>query len=136
MATRTVNDIAKAIHEMTKGKVGVELDAVSKNVVNFLARKRLLRKQKDILLRLEKITNEEEGIIEAGLTSASLLPEKEKKELATFLKKRYGREKVIFKEKIDERLIGGFKVEVNDEVVDVSIKNKIGKLQEYLTRAV
>jgi F-type H+-transporting ATPase subunit delta len=136
MATLTTNDIAQAIYSMTKGKVGAELDAISKNVVKFLARKRLLSKQKDILLRLRKIINEEEGILEARLTSARPLADKNKKELAEFLKKRYGKERVEFEERIDERLIGGFKVEVNDEVVDLSIKDKIGELQKYLTRAV
>ena len=42
---------------------------------------------------------------------------------------------VIFKEKIDEKLLGGFRIEVNDEVIDLTLKNKIFKLEEYLTRS-
>ena len=38
----------------------------------------------------------------------------------------------IFKEVIDKNLIGGFKVEVNNEVIDVTLRNKISKLQEHL----
>ena len=50
------------------------------------------------------------------------------------LKERYQQKEVILVEVLDEKLLGGFKMEVNDEVIDLTIKNKIGKLQEYLTR--
>ena len=40
----------------------------------------------------------------------------------------------IFNEVLDEKLLGGFKIEVNDEIIDLTIKNKLEKLQEYLTR--
>ena len=39
-------------------------------------------------------------------------------------------------ESLDSKLLGGLKVEVNNEIIDLSIKNKIGKLQKYLTKSV
>ena len=59
MATISNNDIAQAIYLNFKDKIGDELALSLKDVVNFLHRKRLLNKSKDILLRLNKIINKE-----------------------------------------------------------------------------
>ena len=64
------------------------------------------------------------------------MQDRAKTELEQFLKKRYSAKEISFFEILDTRLVGGIKVEVNDEIIDLSIRNKISKLQEYLTRSV
>ena len=59
-----------------------------------------------------------------------------KKELIFFLRGRYGVKEVILKESLNEKLIGGIRLEINDEIIDLTVKNKIKKLQEYLTRKI
>jgi len=132
MATISNNDIARSIYFGSKDKAGAELQAYYKNVVQFLFRKKLLSKSKEILLILRKIINKEEGIIDAKVLSVEKLYHETKEDLVHLLKKRYHAREVILKEKYDQVLLGGMRIEVNDEVIDLTIKNKLGQLQEYL----
>ena len=134
MTTLSNNDIARAIYLVSKDKTHAELHSVINKVVRFFVRKRLLSKTGDILERLNKIINNENKKIVVKLLSAKKLKEEIKKELIFFLRERYKAKGVILTEIIDEKLLGGIKVEINDEIIDLTIKNKIKKLQEYLIR--
>jgi len=68
------------------------------------------------------------------VTSGKKLGEEIKKSLVHSLKERYRVRDVNFIEKQDENLLGGVKIEANDEIIDLTVKNKIEKLKEYLTR--
>ncbi len=128
------NDIARAIYLSYRDKKGEEIREVCARVVKFLHRKRLLSKKRDILERLEKIANAENGVVSAKVRSARVLSNDTKERIRLFLKERYKSKETNLEEITDERLIGGVKIETNEEVMDLSIKNKIKKLQEYLSR--
>jgi len=133
MTTISNNNIARAIYLAVQGKNYAEQSLIFSKVIQFLFRRRLLSKAPDILLHLNKVINDEEGRIVAKISSRDNLNEKIKKELAHTMTKRYSAKEVVLLEVLDEKLLGGFKVEVKDEVIDLTIKNKIRKLQEYLT---
>lgn len=128
------NDIAKAIYFASKGKTAGELPEINSKVVRFLARRRLLSKSPDILERLNKIINQAEEKIIVNVSSVKKLKEELKKELTFFLKERYRAKEIILIETLDEKLLGGIRLEVNDEIIDLTAKNKIKKLQEYLIK--
>ena len=136
MSALSNNDIARAIHLLTKGKGHAEQADILKKVTKFLFRKRLLSKAPQILAQLGRIINKEEGKVEAKVSSVEKLSRETKSHLEHALKKRYSAKEIVFNESLDSRLIGGVKIEVDDEVIDLSIKNRIGKLQEYLTKTV
>jgi len=132
MAIISNNDIAHAIYLATRDKNKEEQSLVYGRVVKFLNRKRLFSKVPDILFRLNNIINKYEGRINAKILSEKLLDEITKKEIIQTLSRRYSVKEVILHEIIDEKLLGGFKIEVGDEVIDLTIKKKIEKLQEHL----
>ena len=134
MATVSNNDIARAIYLSSQDKSGKEQAEILSKVTQFLFRRRLLSRSPDILARLDKMIDKSEERIVVNISSKQALHENIKKEIAQILKERYGAKKVILIESIDEKLLGGFKIQVNDEVIDLTIKNKIEKLQEYLTK--
>jgi ATP synthase F1 delta subunit len=136
MSAISNNDIAGAIFLVLKDKSKEEQQAFLPKIINFLYKRRLLSRAKDILLRLGKIMNRENETLEANLWSALPLKENSKVDIAKFLKQRHGAKRIIFNEKLDEKLLGGFKIEVEDEVIDLTTNNKIKKLQEYLTKSV
>ncbi len=136
MTALSNNDIAEAIYLVSKDKSHVDQVNLSEKVRAFLFRKRLLSKAPEILSRLSKIINQEEGRIVAKVSSPEKLDPKTKTNLEQALKKRYLAKEVALSETIDVSLLGGIKVQVNDELIDLSIKNKIGKLQEHLTKSV
>ncbi len=134
MATLSNNDIAKAIYLSMKGKNASNLSEALKNATSFLSRKRLLGRSERILASLEKIVNEDTGRLEVSAASATPLKEEDRKYLKEILKKRYGEKEFIFKEKIDEGLIGGVRLKIKDEVIDLTLRRKIDKLKAYLTK--
>ncbi len=130
------NNIARAIYLVSKDKTNVELQDINKKIIKFLARKRLLSKTPDILERLDKIINNKNRQIVVKISSSQKLENEVKNTLTLFLKKRYKAEKIIFIETLDVKLLGGIRIEVNNEIIDLTIKNKIKKLQEYLIRKI
>lgn len=132
MTTISNNDIAHAIYLATRDKNKEEQSLVYGRVVKFLGRRRLLPKAPEILYRLNNIINNYEGRIIARVSSGAEMNEIAKKELKETLARRYSAKEVAMVNVIDEKLLGGFKVEVGDEVIDLTIKKKINKLQEYL----
>ncbi len=136
MAKISNNYIASAIYSVLKDKKGEEARKAYKDTVRFLYRKRLLSKSGDILEKLDKIINKNEGRLEVKVESAKGLKNEFKKELASFIKERYKAKDVVLKEKEDERLLGGFKLEVGDEIIDLTAKDKIKKLQGYLIKKI
>ncbi|MFA6520338.1 MAG: F0F1 ATP synthase subunit delta [Candidatus Paceibacterota bacterium] len=134
MSAISNNNIAHAIYLASKDKSHTEHALLPRKVVEFLARRRLLSKAPDILSRLNKIINEEEGKLVAKVFSKEVLNENTKREIINSLSKRYGGKNIILEESLNDKLVGGFKIEIGDEVIDLTIKNRIKKLQEYLTR--
>lgn len=126
------NDIAKAIYLSIKD--GENKSDFSNKVISFLAHRRLLNKSEDILKRLNRIINKEDEVIEVVVTSAVKLDEKIKKNLAQTLKDKYKMKGVVFVEKVDGKMLGGLRLEINDEVIDLTLKNRVSKLQEYLIK--
>lgn len=133
MAVISNNDIAQALYSSIKGKTGDDYAQSLKNATNFLYKKKLLSKSGAIMDALAKIIDKEEHRIAAKITSTEPLTEATRTHLASSLKERYKADKVVFNERIDPRLLGGLKVEVGDEVIDLSIANKLKKLQKHLS---
>ena len=136
MSTLSNNNIAHAIYLVSKDKTHAELHEVNSKVIKFLVRRRLLSKSRDILDRLDKIINNENGKIVVKVLSARKLKEELKKELTSFLKKHYKAKEVVLIEALEEKLLGGVRLEIDDEIIDLTVKNKIKKLQEYLIRKI
>lgn len=135
MNTASNSNIARAIYLVSKGKSSGEQSLISKKVAQFLSKKRLLSKAPDILFHLNKIISEHEGKVAVKVSSAKRIDETTNKKLAEILIRRYRAKEIDFEENIDEKLLGGFKIEVHNEIIDLTIRNKIEKLQEYLTRS-
>lgn len=132
MAKFSNQNIAEAIDQVLKDKAGAEYSQAQKNVVQFLARRRLFSQAPQILSRLEKIMDERQGVLRARLASARTLSTASRGKLEQFLKRHYRAKKIVFDAKIEEELLGGVRVEVGDEVLDLTLRQKIKKLKEHL----
>ena len=89
-------------------------------------------KKEEILKALEKIVNKENGILKAKITTEIKLNEEIVKEIEEFIKKKYKAKEVILELKEDKELLGGIKMEIEDEIIDATLRNKIKQLQTYL----
>jgi len=70
------------------------------------------------------------GIVTAEVTSATALTDDNKTEIVSLVKKELGAKEVIIKEKVDEKLIGGFILKVGDKQFDASIAGGLNKLKK------
>lgn len=132
MATISINNLARAIYESSKGKDGDELDIAMKNAVNIISKKHLLSKSKEIINQLQIISDKNEGVIRAKISSKVKLEQKIVIEIEDFIKKRYQAQNTVLDFEIDDKLLGGIKIEIGDEIIDTTLKNRIKKLQNYL----
>lgn len=132
MATISINNIARAIYESSHEKRGEELDIVTKKAVDLISKKHLMSRSKEILIELEKIIDRKEEVVRAKISSKTKLDKKIIDEIEDFVKKRYKAKNTVLEFIVNEKLLGGIKIEVGDEVIDTTLKNKITKLQNYL----
>lgn len=85
-----------------------------------------------IAMQLKKLERGREGRHEVVVTSARPL----EKDVITDIKKKVGENSVV-KETVDPAVLGGVKVLVNDElVIDGTLKTRISRLVEAVTKAV
>lgn len=129
-------DIAQAVYSLSRDKTSHEQKDLSLKVVKFLSRRRLLSKSSQILSELSKIINKEEGRVIAKVSSVEPADHKTQLHIRHALEKHYKAKQVVLEEAIDKSLLGGIKIEVESEMIDLSIKNRIGKLQEHLTHSI
>lgn len=134
MSALSTNHIAKAIYDAAKDKSGAEQQAVLKSAVKFLAKKKMLGRAENILRALEDIGSREEKSLYVRVQSADKLSDHHRNELGHALKEIYGREKIHWRESEDKTLLHGVRVEVGDDVIDLSAKNKLEQLKEHLIK--
>lgn len=132
MANISIKNLARAIYESSQNKDEAKTVEVAAEVVSLLDKKHLMGKSKAILDELERIIDKEGNTVRAQISTGSTMTDKVKKEVEELLKKRYKADHLILTHKDDPNLLGGIKIEVGDEVIDTTIRNKMIKLQNYL----
>jgi F-type H+-transporting ATPase subunit delta len=73
-----------------------------------------------------------EGSADAHIVTAYAMNDAQLQELVTALEKKLGK-KLKPEVSVDESLIGGFCVTVGDEVLDMSVRAKLARMQSALT---
>ena len=132
MSKISSKDIAEALYASTKDKSGMELERTLANGVEFLAKNKLLSKTPEILELLEKVRERDLGIVSAKVSSRSPLTKHTTDEIKTALKNRYKASSVSLHFTEDPSLLGGIRIEAQDEVIDLSLKYKLKQLQAHL----
>jgi F-type H+-transporting ATPase subunit delta len=80
------------------------------------------------------IHDERQGILRVKLTSAIALTESQLSEIRSRLESEY-RKTIIFITKINPSVVGGFILQVDDTIIDASIKNKLELLKKKFLKA-
>jgi len=104
-----------------------------RSFVNVLAANRRLDLIGEIRTRFEELRAEEEKVLDVEVISAYDLTDMEAQRVIDSLKKRFDKE-IQLSSRVDESLIGGAIVRAGDMVVDGSVRGKLEKLSEALTR--
>ena len=106
----------------------------SKNFKNFLSLlviKRRIYFLKKILKSYLKLSSFKRGEMSAQLISSKDLSDQEFKNISLELSKEIG-SNISFDYKVDNELIGGFKMQIGSLMIDTSVKNKLKKYKQVM----
>jgi F-type H+-transporting ATPase subunit delta len=74
------------------------------------------------------------GIKSVTVTTAVGMTRQEKDSIKGLVKRYFDAQKVELEEHIDEELLGGFIIQIEDQLLDASVKKQLEKVKDYLTR--
>ncbi|MGE0770236.1 MAG: ATP synthase F1 subunit delta [Cyclobacteriaceae bacterium] len=77
--------------------------------------------------------NEHKGIGKATITTTIPMDKQLRNEVEAIVKKLNNKKQIELTEKVDEELIGGFVLQVEDKQIDASVKNKLKSLKVTLS---
>lgn len=117
---------AQAYLDLAEHASAHELTAITKRFAAVLARKRLTRHKKAILIALQSLIDERAGLHRVRVTTATAV---EAATLSVALGSR-----AIIETRIDSALIGGAIIERGDERIDASVRTGLTHLKQRLTR--
>ena len=129
-------NIAEAVYEATKGKSGRDLAVALKRSAQVLKDKRMLGQSSEVLKALQNIFDKKTSSVRMKVTTAKSLGSQEKSKLENEIKEKYKAQIVISEFFEKEELLGGMRVEVGDEVLDSTYRNKLQKLEKFLRQEI
>jgi len=112
------------------------LAGADKNGTNFLKllfENRRIAVLPEIATHFEALKAKIENSVDAVVTSATPLSDKQKNEIASSLQKRLGRD-VRLTSEVDENLIGGAVIRAGDVVIDGSLRTRLEGLSNALIK--
>ncbi len=101
------------------------------NFVNVLVANSDLRLFDQIAEEFHKLELVKLGIKQVNVKSAHPLTKENEKQILDELNK-LAKHKVELKKEVDERLIGGVVIQMDDQVIDASVKSQLEQLKENL----
>lgn len=103
------------------------------NFLKLLIRKKRIRYVLDIITAFHSLCNEHLGIEEGILYTSYEIDPMDVKNIEQVISAKQNK-KVILRIVKDETLIGGIKVQLKNQIIDASIKNKVEMLKKELLR--
>ncbi len=132
MSKVSIKNITESIYEITDSKSGLGLEIAMKNVVKFLYMKKMLSQSPTILVELEKIIDKKESRIRMKVKSAKQITEIRKKELEEEMKEKYKAREIVSEYFEEKDLLGGMRIEIGEDVLDMTYRNKLNQLKKHL----
>ena len=110
-----------------------KLNEHGKNFIKLLAENDRISLLPDIAVLYHHYQAEAEGIVDAQLISALEVSDQQVQSISASLAKRLGK-KISMTTSIDETLIGGAIIRAGDMVIDGSVRGRLEKLSNTLTK--
>lgn len=127
----TPGQYANALYKSLSSSSEDDQDKIVTRFAEILNANNALGLIDEIEEEFRRFDSEAKGIRTAEVTSAKALTEKEEKALIRELN-NYVAGRVEIKKKVDEGLIGGVVVRLDDELIDGSVKRRLKELNDKL----
>jgi F-type H+-transporting ATPase subunit delta len=126
----TADDIKKILKSVCGSlKIGRQYEHLIETIVKLKA----LNMLGGIVSNLKKLRLKHFGLSEAVCASAAALDKRQITEVTELVKKISGCKNVILKEKIDRNVLGGVSLKVEDNLLDVSLRNKLNGISKIIS---
>lgn len=112
---------------------GERIDGVARNLIQLLVHNRRLSVLGEIRELFEQLKLEDEGKLDAKISSAFPMEDAQRQHVVNLLSSRFKR-KINATVTVDPDLIGGIKVEVGDKVWDASVRGRLQTMAVTLTK--
>ncbi|MGM0496643.1 MAG: ATP synthase F1 subunit delta [Bacteroidota bacterium] len=76
--------------------------------------------------------NEDKGIKTVELTTAMAIGDDERSDIKQYIKDTFRANKITFTEKVNPELIGGFIIQIDDKLLDASVRKQLDKIRHNL----
>lgn len=110
-----------------------QIDANARNFIQLLVENGRLSAVAEIRRLFDLLKSEDEGIVEAQISSAFPLDGQELEKIVSLLSKRY-QKNISPTVDVDSDLIGGITVQVGDKVWDASVRGRLQAMAAALTK--
>lgn len=117
--------------EVVKQIFSGKIDEMVLNFLDLVLKNRREIYIKDISRNFLALCRKDMGILSAILTSASKVEDASKQKISDLLEKSFN-SKIELTEVIDEDIIGGFVIRVEDQQLDASVANQLNQIKREL----
>ena len=125
--------IADIVADVARQAAGGGVDSTQLgNLLRLLAENRRLPALASIAAQFDRLKADVENSVDVVLTAATPVDPAQQAKITEALKKRFGRE-INLHFKLDEKLIGGARLQADDLVIDGSIRTGLDKMASALT---
>ena len=125
--TLKISQKLSVLKELFKGK----LSDLTLNFLSVLIENKRDKYLSDICRYFNDLYKQDQGIKEAEFTSTYKLDDNTRKSLEKKISEIFS-SKIVLTEKVDEEIIGGFKLKVDDQLIDASISSQLKKIKREL----
>jgi len=130
----TAKQYAQALYELTKDKSDKEVSVVIERFVSNLKSEQKLTSVERIIKQFVEIYNKENGIIKASVSTGRKIDKEVVENIEKTLKEKYQAEKIEMEMIVDEKLKGGIKIVVGEDILDNSVLGRLNKLRGVLIK--
>ncbi len=123
--------LAQALFNVSQNKTPKQLDHITDNLLKLLRAQGRLGDLAEIIQSVKDLQLSKQGKAKIKVNSTYLLKDAELK-LVAKLAKQLSDQEAELEQKIDNSLIGGVVLRHQDKLIDLSIRNKINKLNEAM----
>lgn len=123
---------AQALFDSVEGTDPKDLDLVLNNFVEVLAANNDVKIFSEIEDEFHKLELEKKGGRVAEVTTAQPISKDNEREIIKELNKLVKGD-VELRKKIDERILGGVVIRMDDQLIDASVKGELDKLKDELS---
>ena len=130
----TVSQYAKALLQISQGASESDQKKIAADFFGFLKRKGETKKLARIIRKAEQLEDARSGTQKVSVTTAFPLEEGSERKIEAFAKKVFKAESVTLEKKVDARVLGGFIIKTDNQMLDASIARKMKHVSNLLTK--